>query len=272
MGHAALARRRRAAWTLLLLGAVAGWARAECSRTMRAPVAPVGLSVIVSDAQVSGVYPDLLRSLTGCDFLFSSVPRARLEAMFESGRADVLIPASRTPRRDEWGFFVPLIYSRATVISLGGERAPVRSLQDLRERRDLRVALVRGFDYGEPYQALIKDLRAQGRLSFDVDAVAVARMLNGGLADVTIMAPSIFVGALHGDPRVRFLIDRVRYEAVDELPWSDSGAYISKAAVSEQDRAVLTEALERAAKSGAVWKAFQRYYPQGSLTDSIKPR
>ncbi len=272
MGHQAVVRSSRAAWMLLLLSALAGWAQAQCSRTMRAPVAPVGLSVIVSDEQVSGVYPDLLRGLPGCDFLFTPVPRARLEAMFESGHADVLIPASRTQRRDKWGFFVPLIYSRATVISLGGERAPVRSLQDLRERRQLRVALVRGFDFGEPYQALVKDLRAQGRLSFDVDAVGVARMLNGGLADVTIMAPSIFVGALHGDERVRFLIDRVRYEALDELPWSDSGAYISKTAVSEQDRAVLAEALDRAAKSGAVWKAFQSYYPRGSLTDSIKPR
>jgi hypothetical protein len=32
------------------------------------------------------------------------VPRARLEMMFENGQADILIPATRTPRETGWGF------------------------------------------------------------------------------------------------------------------------------------------------------------------------
>ncbi|WP_349744068.1 substrate-binding periplasmic protein [Roseateles cavernae] len=245
---------------------------ADCSRAMQVPAAPVGLSMIVSDEGIGGVYHDVLNGISGCNFLFTPVPRARLEAMFENGRADLLIPAARTPRRDEFGVFVPLIYARATLISLNAERAPVRSLQELRERKELRVALVRGFDYGDAYQALIKDLRAQGRLFLDVDPVSVGRMLQAGLADITIMAPSILVGALLADTRFKPLIERLRYEPVDELPWVDSGAYISRTSVSEQDRAVLREALEKASRSGIVWKTFQRYYPVGSLADSIKPR
>lgn len=262
--------RRVLLWPLAL--SLSGAALADCSRVLQVPVAPLGQSIIVADDGVSGVYIDVLRGIPGCNFLFTPVPRARQEAMFEGGRADLLIPAARTPRRDEYGFFVPLAYVRATLISLNTERAPLRSLQELRERRELRVALVRGFDYGEAYQALIKDLRAQGRLFLDVDPVSVARMLHGGLADVTIMAPSILVGALHADPRARPLLDRLRYEPVDELPWTDSGVYISKTAVSEPDRALLREALEKSARSGALWKVFQRYYPAGSLTDSVKPR
>jgi polar amino acid transport system substrate-binding protein len=258
---------------LLVAGLVASTAAAgQCSRAMQVPVAPVGLSMIVADGEIGGVYADVLRGISGCDFVFAGVPRARLEAMFEAGRADLLIPASRSPRRDEHGVFVPLAQARATLISMNAERAPIRSLQELRERRDLRVALVRGYDFGDAYHSLVKDLRAQGRLFLDVDPISVARMLNGGMADLTIMAPSIMVGALHADPRLSFLLDRLRYEPVDELPWTDSGAYISKKTVSESDRAVLREALDQAARTGMVWKAFQRYYPAGSLTDSIKPR
>lgn len=266
--------RRRVLLSIGLAGAAfaALPVRADCSRVLQVPVAPIGMSVIVGAEGVSGVYPDALRAVPGCSFVFTAVPRARLEALFESGRADVLMPASRTARRDDIGFFVPLVYSRATLISLNAERAALRSLQELRERRELRVALVRGFDYGAAYQDLLKDLRLQGRLALEVDAVSVARMLNAGLADLTIMAPSIFIGALHADARVKPMLERLRYEPVEELPWSDSGIYISKRAVSEADRDLLREALDRAARSGAIWRAFQRYYPPGSLTDSIRPR
>lgn len=258
----------------LLAGALllTGVARADCSRTLQVPVAPVGRSVIIGEQGVSGVYPDALRAVPGCSFAFPAVPRARLEAMFENGRADLLIPASRTPRRDESGFFVPLIQSRATLIGLNGARPPLRSLQELLERRELRVALVRGFDYGEAYQGALRELRAQGRLVLEVDPISVARLLQAGLADLTIMAPSILLGAVHGDVRVAGLQERLRYEPVEELPWSESGVYISRRSVSEADREALREALERAARSGAVWRSFLRYYPPGSLDDSIRPR
>lgn len=257
---------------LLWAAGLPALAGADCSRAMQVPMAPLGLSVVLSEDGFSGVYPDILRALPGCSFVFTSVPRARQQALFEAGRADLLVPASKSPRRDEWGYFVPLVQARALLISLDGERPGVRSLQELRERRELRVAVVRGFDYGDAYRTLLQDLRVQGRLALDADVVAVGRMLSAGMADLTIMAPSIFIGAAHQDARLRPLLERLRLEPVDELPWTESGVYISRSAVSEDDRAVLSAAFERAARSGLVWKAFQRYYPSGSLTQSIRPR
>lgn len=241
---------------------------------MRVPVAPVGLGVITQGAEVSGVYPDLLRSLgaeMGCRFDFQVVPRARLEAMFIAGTADLMLPASRTPAREGLGQFVQLMQSRPMLLSLRSGREPVVSLAQLRERRELRVALVRGFDYGEVYQALMQDLRAQKRLVLEADPLAVARALERGLADVTVMSPSVLIGALLVEPRQRALVDRLRTEAVPELGWGESGVYLSRG-LSEQDRAFLTELLERGAKSGLLWKSLQRYYPAGSFEDSLKPR
>lgn len=253
-----------------------GSARGQCSRPIIVPVAPIGLSVTAVGEAVGGIYPDLLRGLAGkdgCNFVFSVVPRARQEVMFESGRADLLVPATRTPRRDENGLFVPMVSSRALLISLNAERPPVRSLAELIEQRELRVAVVRGYDYGDAYQATVKELGQQGRLVMAVDPISVARSLNSGIADLTIMAPNILIGALQGDARVRFLIDRMRYEPVDELPWGESGVYISnKPGLSDADRKQLRELLERSTTSGAVWRAFQSYYPPGSLTNNIKPR
>lgn len=247
---------------------------AACSRLIETPLAAVGLSVTVDGRLAGGVYPELLRGFAkeGCEFTFNVVPRARQEVMFEAGKADLLIPASRSVRRDQFGLFVPLIFVRATLISLRSERPAITSLDELRERKDLRVALVRGFDYGDAYRSLLSTLREQRRLSLEVDALAVARSLAAGMSDLTIMAPSILVGAISAEPRYQALLERLRYEPVEELPWADSGAYLSKAGLNASDRETLRELLERSAKSGEVWKAFQRNYPAGSLDGSIRPR
>lgn len=257
-----------------LLLAVPAPGRAECSRSVVVPVAAVGLSVTASGNAVGGLYPELLRGIgakEGCTFEFSVVPRARQEAMFETGRADLLVPATRTPRRDEFGVFVPMVNSRPSLISLNAERPELRSIAELVERRELRVAVVRGYDYGEAYQALVRTLGQQGRIVYAVDPVSVARMLNSGIADLTLMAPTIMIGALQGDARVSFLLERLRYEALRELPWGESGIYISNKALNEADRLLLREILERNARSSAVWRAFQRYYPVANLAEMLKP-
>ncbi len=264
---------RRAAVCLVAGTALgAGAVRADCTRTIRVPVAPIGMSVVTSGGEVSGVFPDVLRKVaseTGCQFDFVVVPRARVEAMFAGGSADVLVPATRTTQRDLHGDFIPMMKARAMLISLASDRAPIDSLADLAERRELRVAVVRGFDYGEPYMELLKTLRAQRRLVVEADTASVVRTLERSLADVTIMAPSILAGTLLQDSRTRPLLDRLRLEPMAELNWGDSGIYLSRH-LPAKDREILTDALERNARAGTVWKAVQKHYPAGSYEDGLK--
>ncbi|QJQ06698.1 amino acid ABC transporter substrate-binding protein [Undibacterium piscinae] len=73
-------------------------ASAACSRPILVPVSAAGLSVITNGDAVSGIYPEILRSVAdkeGCSFIFTPVPRARLELMFESGKADLIVPAKK---------------------------------------------------------------------------------------------------------------------------------------------------------------------------------
>ncbi|MET3133267.1 polar amino acid transport system substrate-binding protein [Oxalobacteraceae bacterium GrIS 1.11] len=250
-------------------------ARADCSRDILVPVAAIGQSVIIGETTISGIYPDLLRSMgakAGCNFIFSAVPRARLEAMFEAGKADLLIPASGTPRRDPHGSFVPMLGIRPVLISIVSARAPILNMRDLLERREVRVALVRGFDYGPAYQGLIQELEKQHRLFLEVDTLAVARLLQAGMADATIMAPTIFAGTIRDNKRVQGLADRLRLEPLPELPWILSGAYISRKSLTPEDQAQLRDLLERAVKSGALMDNFQRYYPPELLATSVRPR
>ncbi|MFZ6745127.1 substrate-binding periplasmic protein [Undibacterium sp. JH2W] len=258
---------------LCSLMALAQQAFAVCSRVISVPVAATGRSVLINGDNIEGIYPDILRSLgDACKFTLTAVPRARLELLFETGRADLLIPASRTAKRDEHGIFIPLVYNRATLISMESNRPVIVSMQDLLDKKDLKVALVRGFDYGPAYQDIIKELGKQGRLYFDADPLSIARLLKAGISDLTIMAPSILAGAIMDDARVQDMLDKLRYEPLPELAWGDSGVYISKKSLSNEDRAALKEMLEQVAKSGVVWKSFQRYYPAHVLKESIRPR
>ena len=116
---------RRTMAVLALALALPSLAGAQCSRDIQVPVSAIGASVVINGASIGGIYPDLLRSMgakLGCNFVFTAVPRARLEAMFEAGKADMLIPASSTPRRDQHGLFIPLMGNRPLLISLQGAR------------------------------------------------------------------------------------------------------------------------------------------------------
>ncbi|MCE3261500.1 MAG: hypothetical protein K0R43_579 [Pseudoduganella sp.] len=250
-------------------------AYASCSRDIVVPVSSVGVSVIVGNGTFSGIYPELLRSLgprAGCHFTFVSVPRARQELMFETGKGDILLPATRTPARDLHGIFVPMAGHRAMLISLHSPRPQIINGQDLLERRDLRVAVVRGYDYGEAYQSLVRELARQGRLFVEVDPTAIARLLHVGAVDLTIMGPTILAGAINREPRVQGMLERLRLEALPELPWQQTGVYVSRHSLTPDDRAVLLELLERAAKSNVVLEGFQRYHRPEILNESVRAR
>jgi polar amino acid transport system substrate-binding protein len=207
----------------------------------------------------------------GCSFVFSSVPRARQEVLFRNGHADLLVPAVRLPVRDEAGVFVPLTSVRAQLISVDASRPAVHSLKELEARRDVRLVLVRGFDYGDNYQTLIAELKKQGRLSLEPDPDSIARVILSGAADATIMTAPIFSGAVQMDGRLRGLQDKLRYETLDDLPWTESGIYVSKRSLALEERTALLDLLDQVAKSGALWANIKNYEQLDALKDSVRP-
>lgn len=258
--------------SLLLLGCAA--AQAGCSRALQVPVAPIAYSVVVEGGRIGGVYPELLRRIgaeSGCEFAFEAAPRARVELMFERGQADLLLAATRSDRRDRFGDFVPLVRSRPVLIGPDSARPRLSSLQALASHPTLRVAAVRGFDFGPDYRALLQTLRVQRRLVMEADAVGVARALQHGLADVTVMTPSILFGTLMADERLRPLRESLRVEALHELPWTEAGFYLNRQALNEADRSLLRGLLERQRDSGELWRALLAQYPPGSLDEAMKP-
>jgi len=265
---------RASLWAACMLAAATMPAVAGCSRPIDVPMAPIGLSVGFDGERATGLYPTLLRELaagTGCEFMMRRVPRARLQKMYESAQADILIPAAATPSRDADGEFVPLIQVRASLVALGRDKPAPRSLAELVAQPDYKLAVVRGFSFGPAYDNAVATLRAQKRLVEEPDPIGVARALRQGLAQGTVMTATIIASTLVMNPELAPMEKQLRLDPLEELGWTESGLYLSRLTLSETDRRTLRQAFGQAAKAGRVWQLFNETYPAGSLAGSIRP-
>jgi polar amino acid transport system substrate-binding protein len=102
-------------------------------------------------------------------------------------------------------------------------------------------------------------LSSQGRLFYEVDALSVARLMQSGFIDATIMGPTILAGVAQNDARVYGLVDRLRLEALPELPWGMSGVYLSRKSLTAEDQATLRECWKRRA-ARVLMEGFQRHH------------
>lgn len=258
---------------VLLTAATA--AQAGCSRPIEVPMAPIGLSVSFDGQASGGVYPTLLREVgraAGCEFRIQRVPRARLQRMFESGQADLLMPASASPSREGDGEFVPLVQVRAGLLTLAPRDAAVpRSVAELVATPGYKLAIVRGFSFGAAYEQMVATLRAQNRLVEEADPAGVARALQQGLAHGSVMTAAIFIGTLVKESSLTALVRQTRVETLEELGWSEAGVYLSRHSLSTEDRRVLRAAFRQAGKAGQAWQLFNSSYPPGSLGGSVRP-
>ena len=277
----ASARLNRARVRLCAFAALIGFnaiplpVQAECSRPIQVPVSVTGLSVVVKNNHYSGITPDFLKRVeakSNCRFTYFQVPKNRQEFLFESGKADLLITTVKTEKRDKIGSFVPFIQIRATIISIGSAHSEIRSLADLLSRTQLKIVAVRGFDYGIGYQSILQEMAKRDRLIFEPDAISVARSMQKNANYVTIMTPTLFSGFLRTEKLLKDLEGRVRYDKLDELPWTDSGIYISKSSLSLNDQIFLKEQMEKVASTDVVWKSYLNSYPADVVKLGLRQR
>lgn len=250
-------------------------AQAICSRPIQVPVAVAGLSVIFKDNKYTGIMPDflsLIEAKSNCQFVYYYVPKSRQENLFEGGKADLLIATVRTARRDKLGTFIPLVQLRATVISMEDQHVTIQSVQDLYSRNDFRLVVVRAYDYGPAYQAILEEMNRKGRLIVEADPVSVARMMMSNPHYVTIMAPTLFFGVVQTEAMLKAMNGKLRYDKLDELPWTASGIYISHSSLTAGDQTYLKSLLEKYAATDAVWKYYQSVYPPEVVKIGLRQR
>ncbi|XHS79108.1 substrate-binding periplasmic protein [Burkholderiaceae bacterium UC74_6] len=237
-----------------------------CSRPIQAPMAPTGRLVIVDAAteQVEGVWPEFLRqvgAMVGCKFEFPVMPRPRLENELISGKAlDLMISATRTDARDEAGEFVLLFRQPMVILTRVDDAGRYSSIAALR-KSSWRMVVPRAFAFNAEYRAFVADMQAEKRADSANDLDGVGRMLRGGRVEFALLSPPQAYATAGSD---------LSFRRVEDLPLMEVGLYLSKRMLAPADLALLREALSRAAREGAVRRAFLKYYP-AALADLNQP-
>jgi polar amino acid transport system substrate-binding protein len=251
-----------------VLAATIQFAHAGCSRPIVVPAAPAGKFMMTNEQtlEVSGVYPDLLRSSgkkIGCDFHFVVVPRVRLNMMFEKGTGQLIIPSTQTPERDLLGEFVLLFYGTPVIISARPD-LKIRTIADIKNYPKLRVNVVRGYNWGASYQVAVKQLSDSGMVEDVVDASTVIKKMQVGHADITIMTAEIFYGNLSNLGLLETFAKNIRYIKTPDFQPTFTGVYLSYS-LSSADRGQLKSMLQNWLSSKALWSALQAALPDDAL-------
>ncbi len=254
----------------LILAALSGHAPAAeaaagCSRPIVMAAAPLGRSVMITpEGGVSGAQYDLLVRagvLGGCVFEPTILPWARAVAMLEQGAIDLLPGAVWSAKRDEIADFVVVDRVSPMLMSLRERQLGIDSMAALTGSK-YRLGIVRSFDYGAAYRALLANLEAQERLETASDADTVARELSGGRIDAVLMVPLIFADSAEK----LGLGERLDVVRLDGLEAVRAGIYLSHARLDPADRARIAAAIRLARQQpGGYLGLLRHYYPDWAL-------
>ncbi|WP_373973799.1 transporter substrate-binding domain-containing protein [Chitinibacter sp. SCUT-21] len=235
-----------------------------CTQTIQIGASPLGSNMTVSaDNQVGGMYPDLLKLIAAnspCRFSYQIAPRVRTLKWLQDGETiDMLVPVVRTTERDQAAEFVHLLNAQVQLIypkRLQGD--PIALLNSGK----LRVNVVRGFDYGPSYHALLTQLKNAGMLEEVVDAKTLVRKLQVQRLDATLMVPQ----NMASEVKEAGLESELSMVALTQIPPIQSGAYLSYRRLDPATRQELRRQFNLLLRNGSFWRLFQNSTPSWALT------
>ncbi|PHV02143.1 hypothetical protein CSQ88_08330 [Iodobacter sp. BJB302] len=240
----------------VLLAQWSAVAVAGCSRPLIVASSPISIFMEIDESdRVSGVVPDFLAEVsktTGCQFVYEVMPRIRALRMFEAGKIDI-IAASKIDKRDAVGDYINVISEPPSLILLKDHPDADTPLDALMQGK-LQVNVVRGFDLGPEYMALLAQLKQKNKLEDVLDTDIIARKMLEKRCDATVVGASAFAKSVE-----RFHLEsKLHAVPIAAIPVVNSGFYLSKASMQEKDRFFLSAELNTRLRNGRFKEIFMK--------------
>ena len=276
IGARALSVRLLLVATLLPLQPIAARAEAsQCSREIRVAGRQVGRFLWTTPTgELVGPLRDFLTLIgrrAGCVFRYDDVSAARADALVGEGEIDIL-PGARTPGRDADGRFVPLLNDRLTLISRIDAHLRIGSAEALMAS-GVSIDVVRGYDFGPAYQALLAAMGRNGRVIEDVSLETIARRMAAGRSDAALITAPPFVDAA----LAAGLAEQLQVTPLDGLPPVEGGVYLVERVLGPADADYLDRAIRDGVRRGEFLDFYRRsvagaaWGMTGVLTDGPGP-
>jgi polar amino acid transport system substrate-binding protein len=194
------------------------------------------------------------------------MPRLRAEMIMQAGQGDLMVGLVKVAERDFWGSFFPMLGSEWTLIT---DRSDAPStVQELLDLPNIRVNVVRGFNAGPAYQAMLAALDKQGKLEYVNDAQTVVRKMKAGRVDFTYMPSNTFAGALDEMGIKDSYGKSIRYLKLGGIPPTVIGVYLSRRMAPDDSRQV-DAVLTQMRHDGALMTGLRRYFSPMEMSSSF---
>ncbi|NRR31720.1 transporter substrate-binding domain-containing protein [Oxalobacteraceae bacterium] len=215
-----------------------------------------------------GIDDDLLAELkrrSGCNFEFHDSPRVRQLAMVRTGQLDIGMSSIYAPERAQYGHYVFYAAGRNKVVLRNDAR--VTSLTQFLANPKLRLGIVRGSRHGEVYDALIEQLRAEGRIDESADQKQLYPKLKAGRFHALLALP-VSYSLLIKQHELGGMVNVQDWAPTEPLRLG--GMLFSKAVFSEE-QARRWQALVDAIRADGTMKAILGKYLAGpDVADSLR--
>jgi polar amino acid transport system substrate-binding protein len=204
----------------------------------------------------SGIDKDFAEELirrSGCKVVVSSMSRARIWQLIESGALDFSLSGISNAERAKFAGFAWYISNKYYL--LVRKDAGVRNLADFERDQRLQLGVIRSFRYSESANRLVDSLQAAGRVSQSGGLGPLYQVLTANRIQAMIIEPFDYP-ALE-EKRIREITDIIEFND----PAVPHGVIMSKKALSPEEQEKWRAVVQEMRADGTVRRIFEKYFP-----------
>ena len=225
----------------------------DCTRPLSLALHDHGL--LYSSQTGEGIDKDFADELirrSGCKVNLSTLPRARIWQLIESGALDFSLSGISNEARDQFAAFA--WYFSNKYYLLVRNDVGVRTLADFERQPALRLGAIRGFRYSPTANRLVDRLDATTRVDYATNLDALYQVLLGNRVQALIIEPFDYP-ALE-NTRIRALTQILEFEDPPVL----HGLIMSKKSLPAAQQAAWRALVEDMRADGSVQRIFEKYF------------
>ncbi len=221
-------------------------------------VAHYNSGYLYNESDDTGINKDIIEELSrrmGIAFDERVMPRARITSRIEEGSLPMSVSTVITPKSERYSYFIPYFSQRNHVLIHEG--VGLSTQDELLERTDLKVGIIRGYTYGENYDKLIEQLKKKRMIVEARDSDSLYKMLKDDWIQVTFDMSSSYL----------YYFNALDIQDVSIMDWPEGESLIRCITLSK--RYFITENAERIKKhinemknDGTLFKIYSRYLPE----------
>ena len=242
------------AWVLAFVGGVAIAAdKPDCPRPMSLALHEHGL--LYSGVTGEGIDKDIADELarrSGCKFIVSVLPRARIWQLIEGGALDFSLSGITNPAREQFAAFAWYVSNKYYL--LVRQDANVAELADFERNPKLRLGVIRSFRYSTTANRLVDALDAQGRVTHASTLEPLYQVLLDNRVQAMIIEPFDYPTVQQGTIRAQ-----TRIVEFDDPP-VPHGLIMSKKSLSPAQQQAWRALVDEMRADGSMQRIFEKYF------------